>query len=78
MTVGLFQSSIIILPVCQGRQQVSYCHPPEIELSSYRLPQSFPRGRQILNRIFRHEDRIGRAQKPHRRHHPQGCRIQFP
>jgi|NGEPerStandDraft_6_1074524.scaffolds.fasta_scaffold11401_3 hypothetical protein len=78
MTVGLFQSSIIVLPVCQSRQQVSYCHPPEIEPSRHRLSRSFPRRRQILNRIFRHEDRISRAQKPHRRHHPQGCSIQFP
>jgi hypothetical protein len=59
MTVGLFQSSVIVLQVCQSWQQACYCHAPEIEPSRHRLRWSLPPRRQIPDSIFRNEDRIG-------------------
>jgi hypothetical protein len=78
MTVGLFQSLIIVLSVCQGRQQASYCHASNIEPSRRRLRRSFRPRDHISIRIFRHEDRIQHVLKRQRRHYPLGCSIQFP
>ncbi|MGY3591948.1 hypothetical protein ACVIGB_008469 [Bradyrhizobium sp. USDA 4341] len=58
MTVGLFNSLIIVLSVCQGRQQASYCHASDIEPSRRWRRRSFRPGDHISIRMFRHQDRI--------------------
>jgi hypothetical protein len=61
MTVGLFNSLIIVLSVCQGRHRASYCHASDIEPSRRRRRRSFRPGDQISIRMFRHQDRIQRV-----------------
>ncbi len=58
MTVVLFNSLIIVLSVCQGREQASYCHASDIEPSRRRRRRSFRRGDHISIRMFRYKDHI--------------------
>jgi hypothetical protein len=57
MTVGIFQSLIIVLAICQGRQQASHCHACDTEPSKRRRRRSFRPGDHISIRMFRHQDR---------------------
>ena len=56
--VGIFQSLIIVLSICQGRQQAFYCHASDIEPSRRGRRRSFRPGDHISIRMFRHQDRI--------------------
>jgi hypothetical protein len=58
MMVVLFNSLIVVLSVCQDREQASYCHASDIELSRRRLRRSFQPGDRISTRMFRHKNRI--------------------
>jgi hypothetical protein len=57
MTAGIFKSLIIVLSICQGRQQASHCHACDIELSKRRRRRSFRSGDRISISMFRHQDR---------------------
>ncbi|MGY4362836.1 hypothetical protein ACVW0J_009329 [Bradyrhizobium sp. i1.7.7] len=58
MMVVLFNSLIIVLSVCQGREQASYCHASDIEPARRRRRRSFRRGDPISIRMFHYKDRI--------------------
>jgi len=58
MTVGIFQSVIIVPSICQGRQQASYCRASDIEPSKPRRRRSFCPGEHISIRMFRYKDGI--------------------
>jgi hypothetical protein len=58
MRVVLFNSLIIVLSVCQGREQASYCQASDIEPSRRRRRRSLRWGDQISIRMFRYKDRI--------------------
>jgi hypothetical protein len=58
MTVGLFNSLIIVLSVCQGRQQASYCHASDIEPSRRRRRRPFRPRDHVSIRMFPHQDSI--------------------
>jgi hypothetical protein len=58
MTVGILQSSIIVLSICQGRKQASYCRASDIEPSKPRRRRTFRPGEHISIRMFRYEDGI--------------------
>lgn len=58
MMVVHFNSLIIVLSVCRGREQASYCHASDIELSRRRRRRSFRWGDHISIRMFRYKDRI--------------------
>jgi hypothetical protein len=58
MTVGIFQSLIIVLSICQGKQQASYCRASDIEPSRRRRRRSFRPGEPIPIKMFHHSDRI--------------------
>jgi hypothetical protein len=78
MTVGIFQSWTIVLSICQGRQQASYCH----------TSTSSPSGagvaglsvRETISRLeyFVIETASSLSPKPRRRRCPLGSNIQFP
>jgi len=57
MTVGIFQSLIIVLSICLGRQQASYCPTSDIEPAKRRRRRSFRLEDHIPIRMFRHQDR---------------------
>lgn len=78
MTVGLFQSLIIVLSICQGRQQASYYHASDIG-----PPSAGFAGLSVWKNMSRLEyfaikTAFSMSQKPQRRHCPLGCSIQFP
>jgi hypothetical protein len=58
MMVVLFNSLIIVLSVCQGREQASYCHASDIEPSRRKRRRSFRWGDHISTRMLRYKDRI--------------------
>jgi len=58
MTVGILQSLIIVLSICQGREQASHCRASDIEPSRPRRRQSFRPGDPISIRMFRYKDGI--------------------
>ena len=78
MMVVLFNSLIIVLSVCQGREQASYCQASDIEPSRRRRRRSFRWGDQISIRMFRYKDRIQHVPGAQRRGSPLGSGIQFP
>jgi hypothetical protein len=78
MTVGIFQSLIIVLSICQGRQQASYCHACDIEPSRRGRRRSFRPGDHISLECFATKTASSMSPKPRRRHCPLGSSIQFP
>jgi hypothetical protein len=78
MMVVLFNSLIIVLSVCQGREQASYCHASDIEPSRRKRRRSFRWGDHISTRMFRYKDRIQHVPGAQRRGSPLGSGIQSP
>ena len=76
--VKLFNLLIIVLSVCQGREQASYCHASGIKPSKLKRRRSFRWGDQISIRMFRYKDRIQHVPGAQRRGSPLGSGIQFP
>lgn len=57
MTVGIFQSLIIVFSICEGKP-ASYCHASDIEPSKRKRRRSFRPRDHISIGMFRQQDRI--------------------
>jgi hypothetical protein len=78
MTVGIFQPLIIVLSICQGRQQASYCHACAIEPSRRRRRRLSRPGEHISIGMFHHPDRIQHVPEALATTLSVGMGIQFP